>query len=368
MRKSRHPKPVILITGIKGRLGLELSERLSDEFTVVGLDYGPAADAMGNTDYFEVDLTDDVSTVRGLMGLKRKYGDDLECVIHLATFHSHSCRPHSLYERLNVHGTRRLVHALRDFSVGQFVFVANLSGTSAQTARVQHDGRSQPPGMCDYSESIRQAERFVRQGTAVPQASVVKLAWLYDDCCHSIPLARQIAGIYERSWLSFVFPGDPECRVPFIHVDDATAALRSIVNRRQDFNPVEDFVIGEPQGIGYAELQDLIGQLLYTRKWPTVRIPAMAAKAAVWMRDKFARNRKSFGPPWPTDFIDLPAALNGAQARRRLAWNPRYRLRASLARMIESLREDPEQWYVDNGLSQTAPFPEKRPTLTQVYV
>src|SRR5207244_2131508 len=83
-------------------------------------DRDPPADPKSGAEHVRVDFRSDDSVRAGLEELRRRYGDRLASVIHLAEYHDCSGEPSALYEEVNVRGTERLLRGLRDFGVGQF--------------------------------------------------------------------------------------------------------------------------------------------------------------------------------------------------------------------------------------------------------
>ena len=63
-------------------------------------------------------------------------------------------------------------------------------------------------------ESVRAGLKRVRFGCST------RIAGVYDDQCHSIPLANQMQRIFERTLTSRVFPGDVSRGQAFLHLDD----------------------------------------------------------------------------------------------------------------------------------------------------
>ena len=62
---------------------------------------------------------------------------------------------------------------------------------------------------------------------------MLRIAGVYDDDCHSIPLAHQIQRIYERRVTGRVYPGDVSRGQAFVHLDDTLEAIRLAVESVQ---------------------------------------------------------------------------------------------------------------------------------------
>jgi nucleoside-diphosphate-sugar epimerase len=262
-----------------------------------------------------------------------------------------------LYDELTVEGTRRLVRHLRSrFLVEQIVFSSSLLVMEPAEEGETLTESSPTEGAWDYPRSKLEAEQAIREEHGEIPVVVLRMAGVYDEDCHSVPISQQIARIYEKQLESYFFPGDGDHGQAFVHLDDLADCVVKAVDRRGDLSPFEVLLIAEPHVMSYAELQDKLGELLHGKEWPTIRIPKAVAKAGAWVRDTFAGDDdESFIKPWMIDLADAhyPVAID--RARSRLGWEPRRRLRNTLAEMIRRLQKDPQAWYEKNHL----PVPEQ---------
>jgi nucleoside-diphosphate-sugar epimerase len=203
----------------------------------------------------------------------------------------------------------------------------------------------------DYPESKLQAERVIREERGPIHSVILRIAGVYDEQCHSLPLSQQIARIYERKLEGYFFPGDAEHGQALIHLDDLTRCFQCCV-RSRDRLPAEDvFLIAEPDVMSYAVLQERLGELIHGDEWPSIRIPKPLAKAGAWVRQKLAREgEEPFIQPWMIDLADDHYAANIQHACTRLDWRPERRLRDTLPTMIAFLKHDPAGFYAANGL------------------
>src|SRR5690606_12389835 len=126
------------ITGASGNIGSALAAALSPDYRVVGLDRDVPD---GAADFLEADLTKDESVQAAFAELRRRYGSRIASVVHLAAYFDFSGEQHPAYRSVNVEGTARLLRALQDFEVGQFLY----SGTMLVHAPAK------PGGMIDES-------------------------------------------------------------------------------------------------------------------------------------------------------------------------------------------------------------------------
>jgi len=346
-------KPLVLITGSSGLIGSRLIETLVEDFRVVGLDVKPPKEQLA--DFIKCDLTRTDSAKAALEEVEERHGDTIASVIHLAAYYDFSGEPSPLYDQLTVEGTRRLLRALERFSVEQFVFSSSLLVMKPAEEGAMITETSPVESTWDYPESKLKAEEVIRQEHKKIPVVVLRIAGVYDEDCHSIPIAQQISRIYEKKLESYFFPGDAGHGQAFVHLDDLVDCFKKTIERRRQLGSYEVLLIAEPDVMSYAELQDRLGELLHGKEWPTIRIPKVAAKAGAWVQNKMAgEEEETFIKPWMIDFADAhyPVAID--RARQRLNWEPMHRLRDTLDEIVRRLQRDPQGWHETNGL----PAPE----------
>lgn len=348
-------KPIILVTGSAGLIGSQVVNAFSTNFEVVGLDVKRPEKVIAGTDFIECDLTKDESVVKALDTVRAKHGERLAGVIHLAAYYDFSGKPSDMYRKLTVEGTFRLLKKLREFETEQFVFSSSLlvlePAENENELLTEFSPLEDEPW--DYPRSKIEAEQLIRQERGPIPTVILRIAGVYDEDCHSIPIAQHISRIYEKKFESYFFPGDKDRGQAFIHLDDLITCLQRVVELRGDLKN-EIFLIAEPDVMSYAELQDQLGELIHGKEWLTIRIPKVMAKAGAWVQEKIAGEDETFIKPWMVDLADAHYPIAIGHARERLGWEPKHRLRDTLAEIIRRLKQDPKQWYKANSL----PWPE----------
>lgn len=347
----------ILITGSSGLIGTRLARHLEHDHVLVGLDVCSSEDADAPVHHFDADLTDDESVRNGLAAVKRRHGEHLAAVIHLAAYYDFSGEPSPLYEQLTVEGTRRLLRELQNqrFTVEQFVFSSSLL-----VMRPDEHGRklselSATEAEWAYPQSKLDAEAVIREEHGHIPYVILRIAGVYDEHCHSLPISQQIARINERQLESHVFPGDMSHGQALVHLDDLADCIRKVVDNRSSLSGQDLFLVAEPDVMSYGELQDRIGELIHGQEWTTIRIPKAVAKVGAYVQQKLSdEGDQPFIKPWMIDLADDQYLANIAHARVKLGWNPKNRLRETLPAMIDFLLSDPRQFYEIHEL----PMPE----------
>lgn len=344
-------KPVVLITGSSGLIGSALVDALSADYTVVGFDIVRPPEPSPRAEWIVCDMTKDDSVDGALAAVRDKHGDRIASVLHLAAYYDFSGEPSELYEKLTIQGTRRLLRALRKMQVEQFVFSSTLLLMQPVEPGERLTEASPLAAEWDYPQSKLAAEQVIAAERDDIPAVVLRIAGVYDDDCHSIPIAQQIRRIYERSLESYFFPGNASHGQSFVHLEDLVDCFRRVVERRHELSGHEVFLVGEPDTMSYAELQDRIGELIHRQQWTTIRIPKAVAKVGAWAQEKFVGEEETFIKPWMIDLADAHYPVDITKARDRLGWQPKHTLRDSLDVMISRLQEDPLRWYEVNKLS-----------------
>jgi nucleoside-diphosphate-sugar epimerase len=342
-------RPVVLVTGSEGLIGSRIIRALVDRYHVVGLDVKQSPERDARSTFVLCDLTKEASVATALGDVVECYGRRIASVVHLAAYYDFSGEPSPLYEELTVEGTRRLLRHLRDLEVEQFVFSSSLLVMKPVETDEIITEESPTEGNWDYPHSKLEAERVIRDERGRIPAVVLRIAGVYDEDGHSIPIGQQISRIYEKKLESYFFPGNARHGQPFVHLDDLVECFVRVVDRRGEFGGYDVLLVAEPDVMSYAELQDLIGERLHGREWPTIRIPKVMAKAGAWVQEKTAGDEPTFIKPWMVDLADMHLPVDVTRARRRLGWEPRRRLRDTLPEMLRRLEADPRGWYVQNN-------------------
>lgn len=344
---------VVLVTGSSGLIGYPLAERLARRYRTVGFDRAGPSSPPPCAHCFEVDVTSADSINGGLAAVREQYGSRIASVIHLAAYYDFSGADSPKYDEVTVRGTGRLLQALRDFEVGQFVFSSTMlvHRPCEPGERITEDWPLDP--RWPYPASKVRAEELIRRERGDMPAVMLRIAGVYDDGCHSIPLAHQIQRIYERQFASRVFPGHLAHGQAYVHRDDLIEAFLACIERRGALPPELPLLIGEESTLSYDELQHTLGRLIHDEDWDTREIPKAAATAGAWTLEHMPGGEEPFIRSWMIDFADDHYALDTTAAQKHLAWRTQRTLRQTLPKMAAVLRRDPAAWYREHELTGT---------------
>ncbi|MGH8587652.1 MAG: NAD-dependent epimerase/dehydratase family protein, partial [Gammaproteobacteria bacterium] len=311
----------------------------------------------------EADFTSDAAVELGLRKFRDAFGSPIASVIHLVAYFDFTGEDNPLYKSVNVEGTRRLLRALQDFEVKQFVYSSTML-VHAPCRPGERIDEHQPiePGWA-YPKSKAAAEAVIRAEHKRIPYLILRLAGVYDEHSTVPTMAQQMARIYERDFQSYFYSGSTLVGQTMLHRDDMLEAFRRAVARR-DVLPLEtEVLIGEPDAIGYDALQDDLGYLIHgVDDWPTLRLPKPIAAAGAWAQGKLEPvipdaidgGEAPFIKPFMVAMADDHYALDIRRARDLLGWEPRHRLKDDLPQLVAALKNDPAGWYETNGVTPPA--------------
>ncbi len=349
----------IIVTGSNGTIGHAVMRRLAGRFeSVVGFDRKAPTPPPPDCVYMPVEITSDESVREGLRLLREHHGARIASVIHLAAYYDFFGEPSEKYDEITVRGTGRLLRGLRDagFQVEQFVFSSTmLVHRPAEPGQFINEDWPLGPTWA-YPESKVRTEQLIQKERGDIPAVLLRISGVYDDLCHSIPLAHQIQRIYERQLTSRLYSGSTSHGQSFMHLDDLVDAIALVVERRATLPPELPILLGEPEPLSYDEVQHTVARLIHGEDWETLEVPgplAPLAKAGTWVMGKLP-GADPFIKPWMIDRANDHYALDITRARTLLGWEPKRSLRETLPKMIATLKADPLGWYRENKLKPSS--------------
>lgn len=251
-----------MITGSSGLIGSAFLAHVGERYTELCLDSkGPPRVSPKTAHMIPCDLTSDENLHRALDDVRRLGHRRIASILHLAAYYS------PLYEHVNVRGTERLLHGLRDFEVDQFIFASTMlvHAPCEPGARINEEWPLKPKW--EYPKSKVAAEQLILRERGDVPVVLMRIGAVYDDRCHSIPLAQQIRRIYEKRFIGRMLPGDVTHGVAFLHMEDMVAALVLAVEQRKELPQVTTLLIGESETLSYDELQRTISRELHGQEW-----------------------------------------------------------------------------------------------------
>lgn len=345
---------IVVVTGSNGRTGDAVMRRFIGRGDVVGFDRRVESPPPPGCTYIPIEITSDDSVADGLRILGEHHGRHIISVIHLAAYYDFFGEPSKKYDEITVKGTERLLKGLREhnFKVEQFVFSSTmLVHRPAEPGQfINEDWPIEATWA--YPESKVKTEELIRNERGDIPAVMLRIAGVYDDLTHSIPLAHQMQRISERQLTSRIYSGSTSHGQSFVHMDDLIDAIALVVERRAQLPPESPILIGEPKTLSYDELQHTFARLIHGEELETLEVPgalAPLAKAGAWVMEKLP-GADPFIKPWMIDRANDHYEIDITRARTLLGWEPKRSLRETIPKMVAALKADPIGWYRENKL------------------
>lgn len=288
MAKSKQ-LPIVVITGAAGKIGSALSKRLKENYQVVGFDL--IEDACD----IPIDITSKHSVSLAFQLFKERYGQHIAAFIHLAAYYDFTGEYSSMYDKVNVEGTRNLLDALQEFEVERMIYASTMLVQKPCQPGESIDESSPLAPRWAYPKSKAKTEQVIQDHHASIPYLIFRLAGLYDDETCVPTLAHQIARTYERDIKSKFFAGDKEAGQSFIHLDDLVTLFEKAIQKRQDLSKTEVINAGEPDVLSYQQLQQHISRLIHNEDAQIINLPEHVAKTGAWLEEKME-------PVVPDDF------------------------------------------------------------------
>lgn len=308
---------VVVVTGSSGFIGSALINTFAGHFSLVGFDRMASHAPPPAAECVCIDLTSEAGVKGAFERIRIAYGKRIASVIHVAAYYDLSGEPSPLYEQITVRGTERLLLHLQEFQVEQFIFTSTMlvHAPVEPGHRIYEDGPIDP--RWPYPMSKVETEALIRKQHGDIPIVLLRLAGVYDDRCHNAFLSQQIARIYERQFLSHLYPGDIKRGQAFLHLADAGEALMRLIEKRKELPTDLPLLVGEPETLSYDEIQRTVGRLLHGEEWETQEIPKTLAKTGAWVEGEVLQE-EPFIKPWMVDFADDHCELDISRARTLL--------------------------------------------------
>ncbi len=354
-------KGVILITGASGRIGFRAAERFAEKYQIVGFDVFLTGNLPG-LELVGVDMASEESLDEGLKHVLDKYGNKIVSVIHLAAYYNFAGGGWHNYQRITVEGTEKLFKGLRkyNFEVEQFIFSSTMLVHAPTKPGQKIDENSPVIPKWNYPKSKVLTEDTIHRMQGDIPSVILRIAGVYDDRCHSIPLSNQMQRIFEDQFESHVFAGDISHGASFLHMDDLVDALWLTIEKRKELPHDLVLVMGEAETFSYDQLQREMAKQLHGKEWKTWSLPKPIAKFGAWCQQHLPFFKKTFIQPWMIDIADDHFELDISRAKKILDWQPKHKVIDCIKLWADELKKEPLAWYDENKLKPSEKVARER--------
>jgi len=324
----------VLVTGVTGFIGGHLARYLMMQGHYVRALVRRESPALTEAG-IELVLGDiaDALTVRAAV-------QGVEIIFHLAAVRDVWGTPESVYQKVNVAGTRRLLEAAAEEGVHRFVYCSSV-GVARYPGNLQADEMlpfSKPTSQVFYHRTKAQAEQMALEAQAVVVRPVIAYGPGDGD-----GFVTRLITLLARGQLLWV--GNGRNHVDLVYIDDLVIGMYTALERGAAGRV---YILSGTEPIQVRALVDKICKIMEVRL-PRIRVPASFARLAGWGMETFyqAGSRVGIVPNGKEPFItrDKVATLtvdrgfSHARASQELGYWPRVDYDEGLRRTLDWLQE-----------------------------
>ena len=296
--KKNELEDAVVITGISGRLGMELARRLHRKYRVIGIDRRQAPWLPRDVQHFRLDMrrnrTEDIFRA-----------NKVRAVFHMGILHNLRRNPLE-HHRTNVLGMQRLLGYIRKYNIPKLVVLSTADVYGPSSENITFLTEDAPLLAAARFEAIRDlisvdmtALSFMWQH---PEIETVVLRPV-----HIVGSVRNAAmNFLSRPWCPTPMGFDP--LVQLVHQNDVVHALE--LSMKPKVRGV--FNIDGPSAVPVSLILKELGR-------NSVPIPGFALRLG--LRQLWKMHLTRFPPP-EVDHIQWPATVDGTRAREELNYIP----------------------------------------------
>lgn len=272
----------------------------------------------------------------------QKAAKNVDVVYHLGAYYTF----HGVwekYENVNVRGTRSLVEACMNASVGQFIYCS----TTEAVGPVKHPpaDESYPPNPTyAYGRSKLMAETLIRERVKEGfPATILRPTGVYGPRCVDDVSYSFMMGVARNSLLTKFVAGSGENLVHFVFVKDV---VQGFLKARREKAMGGTYFISSDRAITYNEAYRTVCRLT-GREPPRLHVPPFLAKVGIAPLELLYRvaGKEDFMVHVSTvDVTQTDRAYSWEKAHRDLGYTPEY--------SFEKGAEITLNWYRENGYLQ----------------
>jgi len=258
----------------------------------------------------------------------------VEAVFHLAAARDVWGAPESVYQRINVKGTRHLLEAAAEAGVRRFVYCSSV-GVARYAGNLQADETlpfCNPTSQICYHRTKAQAERMALDARAV----VVRPVITYGPQDGRGFVTRLITLLAQGQ---LVWVGSGRNHVDLVYVDDLVSGMCQALERGAAGRV---YILSGTAPIQVRVLVDKICNLLGARA-PRICVPASFARLAGWGMETLYRIARWEQTPFITHdkvaTLTVDRGFSHARASRELGYCPRVDYDEGLRRTVDWLRK-----------------------------
>jgi nucleoside-diphosphate-sugar epimerase len=357
MNNTNNRVPGILVTGASGFIGRHFVIAVSGKFRLFCIARRSQKEAgipyNDNLHWLQADIT----KWRDLLNVSeyiKKHGG-VDYVLHLAGYYDFTLKENSVYEQVNVIGTRHLLELSKMLAIQRFIFSSSVAACTFPPKGKAITEESPPDADFPYACGKRRGELLIKEYSESFPCSTVRLAAVYSDWCE-YPMLYMLL----KHWLSAnkltsrILSGRGESAIPYIHIRDLIKLFLRIIEI-SDTLPQFATYIASPQGsVSHNELFKAVTRYYYEYDINPFFLPKFLIRFGLAIISFFGwlSGKKTLEQPWMAKYIDKKLNVDASATYSALNWKPtpRYLILRRLLFLTERITTHPYDWSFRNEI------------------
>ena len=362
INKKKHPvRPslTIIVTGASGIVGRQFLEAAKEEFFIYAIARRSQDEAdipqHPNIQWVQVDIANFVSLKSAaLTAIKSNTAvDNIDFVLHLASYYDLNYSPHPEYERTNIKGTRNVLELSKLLKVRRFIFASSLAACNFPGKGKKITEKTPVDAGHPYARSKKAGEELVKEFSAFFPCAIIRPAAVFTDWCEYGILYIMLSRWFSGKLDSRVLEGQGEAAIPYLHANDLNKFLLSIFKKSNEL-PDFDIYIASPDGsTSHRQLYETAKKFYFRENISPFFLPKGILTPLVIARDMMGRliGRRPLERPWMLKYVDQKLEIDSSHTRKILSWapSPRFHILRRLLYLVEKMKIHTAEWHYKNA-------------------
>ncbi len=345
-------RQVVLITGASGFIGTELIARLGKKYDIVGIDKVLHKGRCSSVLWFKADISDKNLLSEIFREIKEKVSGKIDYVFHLAAYYDLTNKDSETYRETNENGTRYLLDNLIAYNVKNLIFASSTVVFKPTMGDDKLNEKSDLSSFMYYGNSKIAGEAILSEYKKKIKVTIFRLSAVYSSHCRSLPLANQIAFIWQKRFGYRILPGKGDGGISYVHIEDVLDAFEKSMLMATDIPSGSILILSEECLLLNKDLYCLICREIFGRQLNIIFLPKLLVWIYIYMVNKFNSliGRSYFFKPWMVILADKKYQFNIDKTKGILKWHPRFRLEQHMKIIIKNLKSDTSNWFITNKI------------------
>ncbi|MHC4268010.1 MAG: NAD-dependent epimerase/dehydratase family protein [Planctomycetota bacterium] len=345
-------RQVVLITGASGFIGTALIARLDKKYYIIGIDKVLHKDRSSSVLWYKSDISDKNLLNKIFRGIKEEVSEKIDYVFHLAAYYDMENKESRMYRETNENGTRYLLDNLIDFNVKNFVFASSTVVFKPTMGDDKLNEESDLSSFMYYGRSKIAGEKILSEYKEKIKVTTFRLSAVYSSYCRSIPLANQIAFIWQKRFGYRILPGKGDGGISYIHIEDVLDAFEKSMLLAVEILSGSKLILSEEGLLLNKDLYNLIYRETVGKQLSIIHLPELIVWLYIYIINKFylLTGRNYFFKPWMVKLANKKYQFNIDRAKGTLKWQPGFQLEQHMKVIVRNLKSDTRRWFVTNKI------------------